>query len=850
MLTARLNADVVPLNLALVDRLYQRSKTVHGNASEKTAALKRLGNNVAPLAIGLVLHIIEQARLYACKKIFFFTREGIFLKQLYDAVVAQDPYGCAYPESVLLDVSRIATFAPSIDTWNEPELMRMWSLYSTQSPAAFVRSLNLDPVAAKRLFHDAGVRFNASLEYPWLHKDFMRVVHSKEFERLAILSISEQRQMLCDYLAQRGFDVADKINMVVDVGWRGSIQDNLAKLCSGHLHGCYLGLFSFLNSQPQNTSKSAWLFDFNISRPQIEAIEVAPIEMLFNGLGGSVAGYSRGNDGVVRSVKAPSEDEDRIFHSATRWIQNGILEAVDDCVDFASIHGCTADDLLHAGWNAFEGLLESPTEEFASAFFGLAHNEVFGTGGFYTNDSLAAIVSSISQSRGALLHGEVSEQLAKTRWTAGMAALPDVSKAISAIGSEARHLPSILIKAAATGKTSCAGLARVGFVIPAPIVGSGGHRTIFKIVRQFALRGCEVFCYLEREGDGIHVAKEMLGDVNAYIYPGWDQAADLDVVFATIAHSASFVADMPNAKMKCYLVQDYEALFNPIGDRYTIAENSYTFGLKHFTIGNWLTHILARQHAATAIPSGLGIDLSTYFVRPKSRREPAICFLYQPEKPRRNGLLGIEAIRLVKEQRPSTKVYVYGSNAELDLDFEAEQLGLIRDLSELNALYNRCAVGLCISMSNPSRIPFEMMAAGTVPIDVYRYNNLFDYLPGTALLAHQSAQSVAHAILLLLQDKFLLNTHRQRCIDFAKGRSMEWEADVIVNSVLHALSGTPIAGESAEMSYVDDPIIAPAERTSEILGFCAWQRHLAMSVPSRQMDTSVVAGPTYRAKAG
>jgi len=829
LLNSRLTSDIAPLNYALKEQLLHRSEGRFGHSSPRIQALQRLGYNIAPLGIGFILHIIERAKLYGVKKIFFFTREGIFLKKLFDAVVAEDPYGCSYPEAVLLDVSRIATFAPSIDGWSDDELMRMWSLYSSQSPAAFVRSLNFDAVATEALFRAAGIEYKTPIQYPWLDKGFMGVIRSATFTRLAKESISVQRQLLRDYLTRCGFDVAAKVNLVVDLGWRGSIQDNIAKLCSGHLHGCYLGLFNFLNGQPLNTSKSAWLFDSNIAKPQLEEIEVAPIEMLFNGLGGSVVGYSLTADGAVHSVKAPDEAEDRIFLAATHWIQEGIVEAVVDCADFVGTHGLISDDILHAGWSAFEGLLQNPTQEFASAFFGLAHNEVFGTGDFYTSNSVSDIVAAVAKCKGALLHSRVSALLSKTRWSSGIAALPEICRAIATLGDEARHLPSLLMRPSAIDDNARGGPARIGFIIPAPIIGSGGHRTIFKVVRQFALRGCEVFCFLESEGDGIHVAREMLGDVDAYIFTQWDKAAELDVVFATIAHSASFVAEMPNVKARCYLVQDYEALFNPIGDYYTIAENSYMLGLEHFTIGNWLTHVLAEQHAANAIPSGLGIDLATYFVRPRARRESAICFLYQPEKPRRNGLLGIDAIRMVKEKLPSTRVYIYGSNADLDLDFEAEKLGMIRDLSELNALYNRCAVGLCISMSNPSRIPFEMMACGMVPIDVYRYNNLFDYTPGTALLAYQSAKSVAHAMILLLANKSLLRDHRRRCVELTKGRSAEWEADVIVNSVFQTLSGKSASGAHVDVSYVDDPVLAPEDRTPSVKAFCEWQRHLAMS---------------------
>ena len=43
---------------------------------------------------------------------------------------------------------------------------------------------------------------------------------------------------------------------------------------------------------------------------------------------------------------------------------------------------------------------------------------------------------------------------------------------------------------------------------------------------------------------------------------------------------------------RLYFVQDFEAYFNPVGDAYLMAENSYCYGLKPLTIGRWLRYKL------------------------------------------------------------------------------------------------------------------------------------------------------------------------------------------------------------------------------------------------------------------
>ena len=55
-----------------------------------------------------------------------------------------------------------------------------------------------------------------------------------------------------------------------------------------------------------------------------------------------------------------------------------------------------------------------------------------------------------------------------------------------------------------------------------------------------------------------------------------------------------------------------------------------------------------------------------------------------------------------------------------------------------------------MSSSNPSRIPFEMMAAGLPVVELYRENNLYDLPDEGVLLAEPSPEAVANAILYLV----------------------------------------------------------------------------------------------------
>ena len=85
-------------------------------------------------------------------------------------------------------------------------------------------------------------------------------------------------------------------------------------------------------------------------------------------------------------------------------------------------------------------------------------------------------------------------------------------------------------------------------------------------------------------------------------------------------------------------------------------------------------------------------------------------------------------------------------------DFECQNLNII-PIEKCNELYNRCKVGVCMSASNPSRIPFEMMAAGLPVVEMYKENNIYDMPDGGVLLARTTPEAIASAIIYLVDHR-------------------------------------------------------------------------------------------------
>lgn len=365
-----------------------------------------------------------------------------------------------------------------------------------------------------------------------------------------------------------------------------------------------------------------------------------------------------------------------------------------------------------------------------------------------------------------------------------------------------------------------AGPAKIAWFVPGMIEGSGGLRTILQNAEALTARGhaCDLYVdHRPKPGTNPESADETVRDEvrrlfgydHPGVYAGFALRGSYDLAFATAWWTAPIVAALPPGIRKAYFVQDFEAYFNPMGDGFLLAENSYRLGLTAVTIGRWLTRKLTGEFGGRATWFEFGADHTVYRRVPGVQRERAVCFIHQPEKPRRCSRLGLMALEIVKHRRPGVTVYLYGSRAGAERPMFRD-LGLL-GVQECNALYNRCGVGLCISSSNPSRIPFEMMAAGLPVVDVHRENNLDDMPREAILLAEQTPESIAAAVIEVLDRRARAAAMAEAGVRFMADRGLERGYGEFADAVGDILAGRtePWDAKAAQIARTYD---APAFR--------------------------------------
>ncbi|SDA25336.1 Predicted hydrolase, HAD superfamily [Methylobacterium sp. UNC378MF] len=822
-------------NLSLHEKRIASLICEHANSlvrpDKEHGRFEQVGAQFAMIAVGFILSVLEDAVVHDFKRIYFFTREGAFFRRLAQVIVQNDPYNVNYPELELLKVSRVATFAASLCMNEQEDLMRLWRQYSTQSLRDFSISLGLDEGAMQNLGRRHSIDWFEPIQYPWRDNKFKALLSDKTFNALITNRVRKQGGALKNYLATQDFGKTPAAaEMIVDVGWRGTIQDNLAHLTSVAIRGHYLGLFRFLNPQPKFSHKIGYLFDENGGRSHRGIVdEVAPLEMIYNTLGGSVLEYDD-EGGICTPRRRVEPGEERIVAEYVSHMQEGMLSCAEIICKYIKLHGLTSKDLLNLAQSTAASLCAQPPTELADAFFELKHNESFGAG--QVQDLGLALeqlrddipINALGSSE---VYQTVSAVASGSRWKNGLFATSRLARLWDEADARRRlSLPSSFYMARTPRTVALRGQS-VSVYCPPPLAGSGGHRTIFNVVRSLAQFGLNIQCFADGTGDGLALIEEWLDGTTAHLHSQWHGHVRADFALATVAHSAKFVAELPHARHKGYLVQDLESLFNPVSDRYLIAENSYQYGLRHYTVGNWLSHRLYQEYSSQTVPAGLGVDTDIYRIDASAVREKAVCFLYQPDKWRRLPQVTLDALTIVSKAVPDAKIYMFGSDARINPGFRVENLGLINDLKELNRLYNTCEVGLCLSMSNPSRIPFEMMAAGCLPVDLYRNNNLFDYVDDSALLAYQSAESIADAVVTLLRaDSSELGRRREKARNFASGRSLAWESETIANHIVSQILGEAFIQHKPSPAYRSAPHIAPIDDNAATRWFCTRQMQL------------------------
>jgi glycosyltransferase involved in cell wall biosynthesis len=259
----------------------------------------------------------------------------------------------------------------------------------------------------------------------------------------------------------------------------------------------------------------------------------------------------------------------------------------------------------------------------------------------------------------------------------------------------------------------------IGWLCVPPGPHSGGHTTMFRMVRALEEAGHRCVLYLyDRHGGDVRqraaVVRAGWPGVRAEVRDVADGIHGVDACVATSWQTAHVLARRGTEPMcRLYFVQDVEPYFYPHGAQRALAEDSYRLGLRVLALGEMVAGHLRTDLGVAVDVVPFGCDTAVYRPLPPITRSGVVLYA-KPDVPRRGYDLARLALGQFHGRHPDQEIHVYGDPAR-DLGVPATRHGGL-DPEALNALYHRTLAGLALSFTNISLVAEEMLAAGTVPV--------------------------------------------------------------------------------------------------------------------------------------
>ena len=340
------------------------------------------GVDLAPLLYFFGYSIVEYAIKNNIPTIYYATREGETFIKIHELIKENNPFGIKLPESEIIEVSRMGTFSASLKEFSILELLRLWSQYREQSMKALFKTLAIDIEPYKKYMDKYNIDIEEKILCPWFDIRVQELCLDKEFTEKVNKEIKRKREEILEYFEKsKGIENDDKPMFMVDIGWRGTIQDNLAYIFKNKkIGGYYLTLYDFYNVQPKNTYKLSFIDDKNIRDNEVASM-ITLLEWIYNPGTGSVTGYKNG-----KAIRRAKEEETKIVNKYIKPMQDGMLEGAKVINEYMKYHPYEAEETKEYVYDLIRKIKTNPSKELIEAYYSMVFNDTFGTAEYVEKD--------------------------------------------------------------------------------------------------------------------------------------------------------------------------------------------------------------------------------------------------------------------------------------------------------------------------------------------------------------------------------------------------------------------------------------------------------------------------------
>ncbi len=155
--------------------------------------------------------------------------------------------------------------------------------------------------------------------------------------------------------------------------------------------------------------------------------------------------------------------------------------------------------------------------------------------------------------------------------------------------------------------------------------------------------------------------------------------------------------------------------------------------------------------------------------------------------PRRAVPIGLMALAELKRRRPDVRIVLFGTNEVLHASFAYDHVDVLSP-EQLSWLYSEATVGLCLSLTNFSLMPKEMLACGLPCVELAGISaeSIFG-ADGPLELAPLDPNRIADAMERLLVDRERWQQRSREGVEFVASHTWEHATDEVELGLRHAM---------------------------------------------------------------
>lgn len=311
-----------------LNKLMQTNKEKQ-NVIKKFGSIFSADNGYSNYAFSLYYFVVELYYQIKCKKtknIFFLSREGEFLKKIFDYYLTY--IGDKSIKTHYLLMSRNSILLAGLNDLSKETFDCVIREKSSISVKEFLTTLQVDNKTMSKICADLNCNIDEHIHNFTKTEVFRKIINNINFINFYNQVREEQNQAFNTYIHSFDVDFEKDGISIVDVGWKGTMQDLIFKFFNGKIKisGYYLGLNKSINIQKNNIKTGLLYSNFPMYPSYCDklfGLRIINFEQILKASHNRVKGYKLKNNKI--EIEYDDEhDESKFYFSEIKPLQDKI----------------------------------------------------------------------------------------------------------------------------------------------------------------------------------------------------------------------------------------------------------------------------------------------------------------------------------------------------------------------------------------------------------------------------------------------------------------------------------------------------------------------------------------------